>query len=164
VNVSVRQLTDGDLVGSVEAALRRHLVDASRLCVEITEHALARDPARASATLKGLGALGVKIAVDDFGTGYSSLTYLQRYPVDVLKIDQSFVDKVGLDVDDTAIVNAVINLGHSLNLTVLAEGVERADQAKVLREAGCDLAQGFLYGQALPVEALPRTDMIELAV
>jgi EAL domain-containing protein (putative c-di-GMP-specific phosphodiesterase class I) len=151
----VRQLTDGDLVTSVATALHRHQVAPERLCVEITEHALARDPARASATLEGLGALGVRIAVDDFGTGYSSLTYLQRYPVDVLKIDQSFVDNVGQDADDTAIVNAVITLGHSLNLVVLAEGVERPEQARVLRDAGCDLAQGYLYGQAFPVEALP---------
>jgi diguanylate cyclase (GGDEF)-like protein len=160
VNVSVRQLTDGDLVASIASALARHDVLSSRLCIEITEHALARDPARASATLEGLGALGVQIAVDDFGTGYSSLTYLQRYPVDVLKIDQSFVDNVGTDPDDTAIVNAVITLGHSLGLVVLAEGVERSDQARALRAAGCDLAQGFLYGGAVPVHHLPVREFV----
>jgi diguanylate cyclase (GGDEF)-like protein len=151
VNVSLRQLADVDLAALVANALETYGIDAGRLCLEVTEHALARDPDRTAAALADLTALGVDIAVDDFGTGYSSLTHLRRFHVDVLKIDRSFVEGLGSDADDTAIVRAVIGLGHALGLLVVAEGVEREDQVDALLAAGCDHAQGRYFGAPAPL-------------
>jgi EAL domain-containing protein (putative c-di-GMP-specific phosphodiesterase class I) len=104
----------------------------------------------ATASLDALKRLGVSLAVDDFGTGYSSLSHVRRLPVDVLKIDQSFVAGLGRNSSDTSIVQAVIGLAHAMGLTPIAEGVERPEQARALLEFGCDLAQGYLYARALP--------------
>ena len=120
--------------------------------MEITETALMADTSAAGATLRDLRGLGLHLAVDDFGTGYSSLTYLKRFPVEAIKIDRSFVSGLGLESDDTSIVEAVVRLGHSLGLTVVAEGVETPLQLNRLRELGCDRGQGYLFGRPRPAE------------
>ena len=147
VNLSGRQFAQVDLVRQVVQALEEGDVPASSLCLEITETALMADPAMGLRVLNDLRALGVELAIDDFGTGYSSLSYLKRFPVDVLKIDRSFVDGLGKDPDDTAIVTAIISLARSLGLRVVAEGVETPCQLAELRRLGCDHAQGFLFAR-----------------
>jgi EAL domain-containing protein (putative c-di-GMP-specific phosphodiesterase class I) len=150
VNLSGRQFTQQDLVEHVVTALASGNVPASSLCLEITETALMADPGNGLRILNDLRSLGVTLAIDDFGTGYSSLAYLKRFPVDVLKIDRSFVDGLGEDPDDTAIATAIISLAASLGLRVVAEGVETSRQLEELRRLGCDRAQGFLFASALP--------------
>jgi len=154
VNVSARQLSDPTLVSVVTAALARHGVAASQLVVEITETALMLDPEAAAGNLRQLADLGAQIAVDDFGTGYASLTYLKQFPVHELKIDQSFVAGIAEDPADRAIVAGCIQLAHALGLTSVAEGVETAAQRDVLKELGCQVAQGYLFGRPQPSEAL----------
>ena len=154
VNLSGKQFTQADLVDQVVAALRGGDVPASALCLEITETALMSDPAMGLRVLNDLRALGVELAIDDFGTGYSSLSYLKRFPVDVVKIDRSFVDGLGKDPDDTAIVTAIVSLARSLGLRVVAEGVETECQLAELRRLGCDHAQGFLFARPGVPEAM----------
>jgi diguanylate cyclase (GGDEF)-like protein/PAS domain S-box-containing protein len=151
VNLSARQLADPGLLGTVEEALARHRLEPSLLTLEITETALMGDADAALATLTALEALGVELAVDDFGTGYSSLTYLKQFPVDELKIDQSFVAGLGTDSGDAAIVASCVQLAHAMGIRAVAEGVETDVQRLALLEMGCDLAQGYLY--ARPLEA-----------
>ena len=148
VNVSARQLETGELVDDVRSALARHGVPASSLSLEITEHQLVRDLEDSTRELTRLRKLGVRVALDDFGTGYSSLSYLPRLPLDTLKIDRELVRRVG-GARDT--VPAVLRLGRDLGLTVVAEGIETADQLLMLREAGCTLGQGFLLARPLDV-------------
>jgi EAL domain-containing protein (putative c-di-GMP-specific phosphodiesterase class I) len=124
--------------------------------LEITESALMTDTRAASVTLRALRGIGVHLTVDDFGTGYSSLTYLQRFPVEGLKIDRSFVDGVGTEAHDTTIVDTLVRLGHSLGLTVVAEGVETLAQLEHLRRVGCDNGQGFLFGRPMHANVLER--------
>ncbi len=150
VNVSARQLMQSGFPGTVAEVLEATGMDPTLLCLEVTESVLLEDPESTSETLKALKALGVTVAVDDFGTGYSSLEYLRRFPVDCVKIDRSFVRGLPNSSDDVAIVNAVIELGHALNLSVTAEGVETDEQLDKLQLAGCDTAQGFLFSR--PVE------------
>jgi diguanylate cyclase (GGDEF)-like protein len=147
VNVSARQLGQNDLPKVVADALDETGMDPAHLCLEVTESVLVEDPESSIKTLAALRRLGVKIAVDDFGTGYSSLEYLRRFPVDCVKIDRSFVRGIPHSSEDVAIVNAVIELGHALSLSVTAEGVETADQLGNLQLAGCDTAQGFLFSR-----------------
>jgi diguanylate cyclase (GGDEF)-like protein/PAS domain S-box-containing protein len=147
VNVSARQLVDGRFQQTVSEALAHSGLSADALWLEITETALMSDVKAASSALRSLRDLGLHLSVDDFGTGYSSLTYLKRFPVESIKIDRSFVHGLGIDAEDSTIVEAVVNLGHSLGLTVVAEGVETPLQLARLREMGCDRAQGFLFGR-----------------
>jgi diguanylate cyclase (GGDEF)-like protein/PAS domain S-box-containing protein len=150
VNLSGVQLGRPDLVERVAGVLERTGVLRSAVSLEITESVLMRDAEDALGVLNELKALGVRISIDDFGTGYSSLTYLKRFPVDVLKIDRSFVDGLGTDVDDLAIVQATLALATSLGIDTIAEGVETEAQRDVLQDLGCRRAQGYLFGRPGP--------------
>jgi len=149
VNLSVRNLDDIDFPRHVEQALAKHRVPPELLTFELTESAVMQDPERALPVLRELHELGVGLAVDDFGTGYSSLAYLRRLPVDEVKIDKSFVLGMGSDLSDLAVVRAIVDLGHSLSLTVVAEGVEEDAVRDQLAEMGCDIAQGYLFSRPL---------------
>jgi diguanylate cyclase (GGDEF)-like protein len=143
VNISVRNLLDTDLPDEIGALLIRHGVEPRRLTLEITESSVMEDPARAIDVLERLHRIGIRLSVDDFGTGYSSLTYLKRLPVDEVKIDKSFVLTMATDAGDAAIVRSIIDLGGSLGLTVVAEGVEDTAAWERLAELGCDQIQGY---------------------
>jgi EAL domain-containing protein (putative c-di-GMP-specific phosphodiesterase class I) len=150
VNVAPRQLLDPRLPDRVESLLDRCRLDPPRLILEITEGALMKDPAAATIGLRRLSDLGVRLAVDDFGTGYSSLAYLQQFPIDLLKIDGSFVSDI-LSRSGSLLVRAIVQIAHTLGLVPVAEGVESAAQSEALAACGCDLAQGFHLGR--PVDA-----------
>ncbi|MBI5087913.1 MAG: EAL domain-containing protein [Actinobacteria bacterium] len=154
VNVSSRQLLGGAFHEVVSDALAEAGVPAGSLWLEITETALMADVKAASIALRELRSIGLHLSVDDFGTGYSSLTYLKRFPVEAIKIDRSFVNGLGIDNEDSTIVEAVINLGHSLGLAVVAEGVETPLQLSRLRELRCDRGQGYLFGRPRPAEII----------
>jgi EAL domain-containing protein (putative c-di-GMP-specific phosphodiesterase class I) len=149
VNLSPRQFQKPTLVADVALALREAGLAAEYLKLEITEGVLMRNVEATIRTLWQLKALGVRIAIDDFGTGYSSLSYLKRLPLDVLKIDRSFVSGIANDPEDTAIVRAIMAMAKSLNLKVTGEGVETAEQAALLDAWGCDLGQGYYFGKPL---------------
>ena len=145
INVSPRQLLGADLPERVESLLQRCGLDPSQVILEITEGALIKDPAAAAEKLQELSAIGVRLAVDDFGTGYSSLAYLQQFPIDMLKIDRSFVND--MTRPESSLAAAIIQISHTLGLVPIAEGVENQAQADALAELGCDLAQGFHLGR-----------------
>ncbi len=153
VNLSARQFTQKGMVESVASMLEACGLPPSSLEVELTESMIMDDVEHAIEILRDLADLGVQISVDDFGTGYSSLAYLKRLPIDVLKIDQSFVRDISVDPDDAAIVATIISLAHSLRLQVIAEGVETADQLEFLRSHGCDAMQGYYFSKPLPADA-----------
>jgi EAL domain-containing protein (putative c-di-GMP-specific phosphodiesterase class I) len=153
VNVSAVNLLEPDFCGRVVAGLRRYGLAPASLALEITESALMKNPRLAEATLKALAAAGVHLAIDDFGTGYSSLAYLQRLPAEVVKIDQSFVRGLDRDERKRALVSAMIKLSHDLGHRVVAEGVETPEVAQVLKDAGCDEAQGYWYARPLGPQA-----------
>lgn len=150
VNVSARQFHAGDLERVVEEALRRHGVKPACLELELTESMLMADPEATVATLRRLKTIGVKLSLDDFGTGYSCFAYLCRFPIDTLKIDQSFVRAMATEANTASIVAAIIDLAHRLRLHVVAEGVEHEAQLAYLRRLGCDEIQGYLFSQPLP--------------
>jgi diguanylate cyclase (GGDEF)-like protein/PAS domain S-box-containing protein len=152
VNISPRQLASPEFLGSVEAALADSGVAPALVCLEITEGTLMRDERAAADALARLRALGVRIGIDDFGTGYSSLSYLKHFPIDSLKVDRTFVETLGAESDESAIVAAVVSLAHSLGLVAVAEGVETERAMFELRRLGCDRAQGFLLSRPVPVE------------
>ncbi len=154
VNLFSRDLLDGGLPDEVGRLLAANGLEPRRLELEITEDTILADPARTSVILEQLGARGVALAIDDFGTGYSSLNYLKRLPVDVLKIDRSFVSRMEVDEDDAIIVRSTIELGHNLGLLVVAEGVENQETLIRLAELGCDTAQGYHLSRPLPAEDL----------
>jgi diguanylate cyclase (GGDEF)-like protein/PAS domain S-box-containing protein len=154
VNLSPCQLERADLTDHVAAALSSAGLPPDALWLEITETSLMGDVDLATQSLERLRALGVHMAIDDFGTGWSSLMYLKRFPVEVLKVDQSFVSGLGIDHEDSTIVAAVIGLAHALGLRVIAEGVETTQQHESLRRLGCDLGQGYLWSRALPLDEL----------
>jgi diguanylate cyclase (GGDEF)-like protein len=154
VNLSGRQHRDPNLVTIVKRALEESGTEPSTLCLEINESVVMKDVDSALDTLRSLKDLGVKLSIDNFGTGYSSLSCLKRFPVDMLKVDRSFVAGLGHDPEDAAIVAAVISLANSLGLLVIAEGVETAAQAAELRVMGGHAGQGFYYGRPRPSEAI----------
>jgi PAS domain S-box-containing protein/diguanylate cyclase (GGDEF)-like protein len=156
INLSARQLSDPGVVDMLLQALIGSGCAPSTVIVEVTETALMHDMPNATATLRAIKALGVDLALDDFGTGYSSLLYLKDFPVDRIKIDRSFISGLGVDADATAIVASTISLAHSVGVQAVAEGVETADQLTLLRQMGCDFAQGFLFSVPLTLEQLKR--------
>jgi EAL domain-containing protein (putative c-di-GMP-specific phosphodiesterase class I)/CheY-like chemotaxis protein len=172
VNVSARQLGDPDIVYDVARALDLSGLDPALLTLEITETMSMADEDKVGETLRELKGLGVRISVDDFGTGYSSLDHLDRFPIDELKIDRSLIARLGEDADDPGVALAVIRLARSLQLDLVAEGIEREDQLVQLRDARCTRGQGYYVGRPLDVtsvedllEGLPRSVLPrELAV
>ena len=156
VNLSARSFLDTQLAVEIPRLLARWGVEAELLELEITESMLMTDPARAEATLTRLSQIGLTLSVDDFGTGYSSLANLKRLPVDVIKIDKSFVMEMAVDASDAAIVRSTIDLAHNLGLKVVAEGVESEDAWRQLEALGCDFAQGYYLSRPLPAEAATR--------
>ena len=154
VNLSPRQFQDADLVADVAGVLQQTGLDPSLLRLEITEGSVIDGAESTLSKMHALRALGVELVIDDFGTGYSSLSYLRRFPVQGLKIDKSFVDGIGRNAQDDAIVEAIIGFGKALGLKVTGEGVEARDQADQLRTLGCDLAQGYHFARPLDAEAV----------
>jgi len=152
VNISARQFREKNLLQLVAAILAETGLAPAQLELEVTESVIMQDAQQVIASLQAFRDMGVRLSVDDFGTGYSSLSYLKRFPVDRLKIDQSFVRDLCTDADDVAIAQAVITLGHTLNLRVIAEGVETPEQLAFLRRHQCDEIQGYLFGKPMPAE------------
>ncbi len=150
VNVSVGQVHHPGLVDAVARALDVSGLDPGSLVLEITESVVVKDAALALRRLRELKKLGVRLAIDDFGTGYSSLNYLRRFPVDFLKIDKSFIDKIGRRGKEQDVVRTIVDLGHTLGMEIVAEGIQRADQAERLRALNCDLGQGYYFSRPLP--------------
>jgi EAL domain-containing protein (putative c-di-GMP-specific phosphodiesterase class I) len=156
VNVSPEQLRREDFTDVVADVLTDTGLQSGYLELEMTESCLLEETEASAAMLRALKSLGVRIAIDDFGTGYASMTYLKRYPVDVLKIDQSFMQRLSSKSEDTAIVTAIMALVHSLRLEVVAEGVETAQQLTFLYALGCNVIQGFLFSRPLPEDEFVR--------
>jgi diguanylate cyclase (GGDEF)-like protein len=156
VNVSALQFGQADFVQSVATVLEQTGLAPQYLEIEVTESLFMTEVDHAIGILRDLKALGVKLSIDDFGTGYSSLSYLKRFPIDVLKIDQSFVRDLTDHRDDAAIVVSIISLAHSLRLTVIAEGVETKEQVAYLQQHGCDQMQGYFFSRPVPAEELKQ--------
>ena len=166
VNLSARQFQSATLAEDIEGIARLAGLDPSTLKLEITESVVMKDAESAIATLRALKAIGFRLAIDDFGTGYSSLAYLKRFPVDTLKIDRSFVDGLGHDPQDTAIVRSVVALAKSLDLSVTAEGIETPTQQAHLTRLGCERGQGYLFSKPVPVsecDELLRSEALRTA-
>jgi len=153
VNLSAWQLGQPDLAETIEGVLEKTGLEAGCLTLDITETVYIKVLEGHSATLNVLKRLGVRISIDDFGTGYSSLAYLKRIPADALKIDRTFVGGLGEDVEDTAIVQTIVDLAHTFGMEVIAEGVESQEQVELLKEMGCDLVQGHYFAKPLAPEA-----------
>jgi EAL domain-containing protein (putative c-di-GMP-specific phosphodiesterase class I) len=155
VNLSARQFQQRDIAKLVMQVLEETGLDPQYLELELTESTIMRNAEEAVSMLNELHALGIGLAIDDFGTGYSSLSYLKRFPVDRLKIDRSFVSDIGESSDDETITSAIIALAHSLNLQVIAEGVETSTQLDFLKERACDEMQGYFFAKPMPHDAIP---------
>jgi PAS domain S-box-containing protein len=145
VNISARQFTQPDLVVQIKEALRQSGLNPAQLKLEITESLAMADAEKTETILRQLKALGIGLSIDDFGTGYSSLSYLRRFPVNTLKIDQSFISGIGIDTESGEIVRTIVTLAHNLGLDVVAEGVETIEQANALKNFGCEFAQGYYF-------------------
>jgi EAL domain-containing protein (putative c-di-GMP-specific phosphodiesterase class I) len=159
VNISAVELEDPDLVGRVEAVLDESGLPAHHLVLELTESAVLRDAIRGATTLAQLRSLGVRLALDDFGTGYSSLSYLRSLPFDMLKIARPFIEGAARRPQEASFLRMILELGRTLGLQVVAEGIETGEQLELLRSLGCEYGQGFLLGRPAPaIEAvgLPR--------
>ncbi len=156
VNLSPMDLLDASLPGRVADLLQTHRFPPAGLILEITEGTIMRDVQSAVTTMHALRALGVRLSIDDFGTGHSSLAQLRSLPVDEIKIDKSFVSRLEAAPDDTVIVRSAIEIGHNMGLVVIAEGVEQLASLRILRELGCDMAQGYLFSRPLPAEDFHR--------
>lgn len=157
VNISARHFHSRDFLSGMQALIARHGISPQNLVLELTESMLVDDAMENIRAMNALREMGIRLAIDDFGTGYSSLSYLRRFPIHSLKVDRSFIRGIAQDNDDAAIVKAVIQLAHSLGLSVVAEGVEDAEQLARLREFGCELIQGFYYGPAISMTAFSET-------
>jgi diguanylate cyclase (GGDEF)-like protein len=153
INLSAIQVARDDIAGLVESALKSSGLDGNRLTLELTESSIVQDPARAQRVFEALKALDATVAMDDFGTGYSSLAYLQRLPIDVLKIDRSFVSGMMVDPDSVAIVRAVLSLAEALGMSTTAEGIETVELATTLATLGCASGQGYYFAKPLEPEA-----------
>jgi diguanylate cyclase (GGDEF)-like protein/PAS domain S-box-containing protein len=164
VNFSARQFQQPTFISDINQILKDTNLDPRWLELELTESSIMKDPEEAIGKLHELKLMGIKVAVDDFGTGYSSLNYLKRFPIDTLKIDKTFVSDVCKDPHDTSIVRAIINLGHALDLTVIAEGVETKDQLQYLTALGCDAVQGFLFSKPLSTKVFEELLMEQARV
>lgn len=162
VNISAMEFRSSDVLQSVRKALARSGIDPSRLKAEITESTLLSKDRSTLDQLQQIRALGIRISMDDFGTGYSSLSYLQSYPIDCIKIDQSFVRGIGTGTNSTAIVEAIVRLARAMGMTAIAEGVETEQQLAMLRFIGCAEAQGFLLGRPKPIDEIFPDDHAEL--
>jgi EAL domain-containing protein (putative c-di-GMP-specific phosphodiesterase class I) len=149
INLSMHQLRQDDLVDNIRQALKRHGVEPSRLICELTESVAMKDIEATQKFFRKLAAIGVRLSIDDFGTGYSSLSYLRQLPARQLKIDRSFITDLETNSDARAIVSAVINLAHVLDLSVVAEGVETEGQRRILEELECDELQGFFFSRPM---------------
>ncbi|MBA4503168.1 bifunctional diguanylate cyclase/phosphodiesterase [Marinobacterium marinum] len=154
INLSARQFQTGYWVDALKTIIRQYRLRPEQICLEVTESALVENFQTAAIQLMEMQALGVRVAIDDFGTGYSSLEYLKRLPIDYLKIDRSFVRDIETDADDRVIVETIVVLAHSLELQVIAEGVETQAQADFLQARGCDELQGYLYSRPLPLSEI----------
>jgi EAL domain-containing protein (putative c-di-GMP-specific phosphodiesterase class I) len=160
INVSAVQLRDADLVDDVRDAIDEVGIDPRRVVLELTETMLISDSTAVVEVLERLRAVGVRLAIDDFGTGYASMSYLRRLPVDILKVDKIFVDGAGTETGaGTRLLRAILNLGHTLGLRTVAEGIEDADQLAALRAAGCDIGQGYYFSR--PVTADDAWDLLD---
>ena len=152
VKQSARQFAQPDLVSQLAQVLEKTGLDARQLKLEMTESLVMQNVETASAMLKEMKALGVLLAIDDFGTGYSSLSYLSRFPIDTLKVDRSFVSRIGEDKENLEIVRTIITLAHNLKMNVIAEGVETAEQLSQLRDLGCEYGQGYYFSRPVSAE------------
>jgi diguanylate cyclase (GGDEF)-like protein len=152
VNVAARQLDRDDFVGEVREALEDTGLPAEALTIEVTETTIMANAEETAERLEAIKALGVRVAIDDFGTGYSSLAYLQRFPVDALKIDRSFIAKIRHDTEGETLIRTLVQLGKSLSIETLAEGIEQAHELSLLREESCDTGQGFLFARPLDMQ------------
>jgi EAL domain-containing protein (putative c-di-GMP-specific phosphodiesterase class I) len=153
VNVSARQLDSDQLIADLERALSNGGLDPEALTIEITETALMRNVEETADRLAAVKRLGVRIAIDDFGTGYSSLAHLQRFPVDALKIDRSFISGMSNNPQGEALVHTLVQLGKALSIETFAEGIEQQHELSLLRAEDCEGGQGFLYSRPLDVPA-----------
>jgi EAL domain-containing protein (putative c-di-GMP-specific phosphodiesterase class I) len=163
VNLSSRQLVRDTIVDEVARAVDESGIRASWLVLEVTETVLMADPVVAATALGHMRDLGVRIALDDFGSGYSSLSHLRRFPIDIVKIDKSFVDDVAGEGARSAIARGIIDLGRAMQIQTVAEGIEWDEQAETLRRLGCELGQGFFFARPMGAEAwanLLRTDLM----
>jgi EAL domain-containing protein (putative c-di-GMP-specific phosphodiesterase class I) len=154
VNVSGRQLDDDELIEDVRGALADSGLDPTTLTLEITETTLMRDAEATAKRLRSLKQLGVRIAIDDFGTGYSSLAYLRQFPVDALKIDRSFISGIAGSKGSAALIHTLVQLGKTLDIETLAEGIEEQSQLETLQREHCDHGQGFLFSRPLDLDAV----------
>jgi EAL domain-containing protein (putative c-di-GMP-specific phosphodiesterase class I) len=162
VNISSQEFRNEQFIEGVQGALKNACLDSMYLELELTETVLMRHTESTANTLRELKAIGVRLAVDDFGTGYSSLSYLRRFPVDTLKLDQSFVQEITADADDGIIVKAVIGMGKSLKHRIIAEGVETREQLAFLQDHGCDEGQGYYFSR--PVVAQQFAKLLETGI
>jgi EAL domain-containing protein (putative c-di-GMP-specific phosphodiesterase class I) len=150
--VAARQLDSDEFVEVLAEALEESGIEPDALTLEITETTIMSDAEQTARRLERIKQLGVRIAIDDFGTGYSSLAYLQRFPVDALKIDRSFISRLRDDAEGETLIRTLVQLGKSLSIATLAEGIEGADELSLLREEKCDNGQGFLFARPLAAE------------
>jgi EAL domain-containing protein (putative c-di-GMP-specific phosphodiesterase class I) len=150
VNVSARQFQSPDLVETVAAVLKRTGYDPTHLKLELTESMMMQDVERTIQRLHQLKALAIQLSIDDFGTGYSSLAYLRQFPISVLKVDKSFIHRLGMDPQDDAIARSIVTLASDLGMQVVAEGIETAEQLEFLRALTCEYGQGYYFSRPLP--------------